>query len=735
MASIDYSETQELSKQAAGRVKPDIADLVGIARRGWFYMAAGTIIGLFAAFAVLSNLAPVYKASSRIAFERTFSRYLQSNKITNEPLIDDADALAQIYVISSESVLLPVVDALSLTKDPDFVGGVSLSSRIRGLLLKTAHAIGLRDEAREEAPSQQALEKAALNGLLRNLSVYRGDVASIINVEYTSKDPLKAATIANAIVDTYLDAGVAGKVKLTQMATKVMRDRVDELKQQAADAERALLEFRIAANSRGRAIGEQLLTLQSHLTAARVAMAESSARMTGRDPNGGGNNAFVADDGLITRLRSQLADLSVRANDFENRVGKDHNATVKVRKQMDELREAIANEQQRKSGSFRKDYDLARARYDEISATMTRLMGEEGNNSDTEAKIRELESAAGTLRSQYNIAVQQLSEMSTVEAQPSISPDAIVLMRASPPTRTEASKKRFLILAGGSFLGLLLGGSFVLLRNFPFGVFRTPQQVTDMTGLFCAVVPAIASAREQAALKTGEYAKVAPYSRFVEALRSMWAAINIAQQTSNAKVICVLSSVPGEGKTTVATNLAAYFAGHSTMRVLLVDSDLHRPSLTERVAPDAKKGLKEALMQPKDLSEFVVRKERLNLDVLPCPFSDRVPNAAELLGSTEMAELVDTARAAYDLVVIEVPPMASVVDYKMIARYCDRFVFVIEWGKTSQRMVLECLDDASAFRDRIACMVLNKVDPTSLRSIERYKGNRFRDYYRDEKRA
>jgi polysaccharide biosynthesis transport protein len=733
MASIDYSETRALSQQA--RVKPDIADLVGIARRGWFYMAAGTIIGLFAAYAVLSNMAPVYKASSRIAFERTFSRYMHSNKITNEPLIDDADALAQIYVISSESVLLPVVDALSLTKDPDFVGGVSLSSRIRGLLRNTAHAIGQKDEAREEAPSQQVLEKVALNGLLRNLSVYRGDVASIINVEYTSKDPLKASTIANAIVDTYLDASVAGKVKLTQMATKVMQDRVDELKQQAADAERALIEFRIAANSKGRAIGEQLLTLQSHLTAARVAMAESRARMTGRDPNGGGNNSFVVDDGLIARLRSQLADLSVRANDFENRVGKDHEATVKVRKQINELREAIADEQQRKSGSFRKDYELARARYDEISATITRLTGEEGNNSDTEAKIRELESAAATLRSQYNIAVQQLSEMSTVEAQPSISPDAIVLMRASPPARTEASKKRFLILAGGSFLGLLLGGSFVLLRDFPFGVFRTPQQVTDVTGLFCAVVPAIANAKEQAALKTGEYAIVAPYSRFVEALRSMWAAINIAQQTSNAKVICVLSSVPGEGKTTVATNLAAYFARHSTMRVLLVDSDLHRPSLTERVAPDAKKGLKEALMQPKDLSEFVVRKERLNLDVLPCPFSDRVPNAAELLGSTEMEELVATARQAYDLVVIEVPPIAAVVDYRMIARHCDRFVFVVEWGKTSQRVVLECLDDASAFRDRIACIVLNKVDPTSLRSIERYKGNRFRDYYRDEKRA
>ena len=131
-------------------------------------------------------------------------------------------------------------------------------------------------------------------------------------------------------------------------------------------------------------------------------------------------------------------------------------------------------------------------------------------------------------------------------------------------------------------MGLLLGGCFVLLRDFPFGVFRTAQQVTDVTGLFCAVLPAIESAEEQAAVRTGEYAVIAPHSRFVETLRSIWALINIAQQKSAAKVICVVSSVPGEGKTTVATNLAAHFARHSTTRVLLVDADLHHPSLTEQ---------------------------------------------------------------------------------------------------------------------------------------------------------
>lgn len=740
MASVEYGVTDGLPQKTLGRVQPDVADLVGIARRGWFFIVAGAIIGLLGAYAVLSNLTPVYKASSRIAFERTLSRYLQSNKITNEPLIEDGDTLGQIYVISSESIVLPVVRALSLTSDPEFVGGgpAGLGSRIRGLFRSAAHAVGLQEETSREAPSKETLEKVAVDGVLRNLSATREDVASVINISFSSKDPVKASTIANAIVETYLDAGIAGKVKSTKMVGKVVQERVDELKRQAGEAERALLDYKIAnnlsGNSRNSPATEQLATLQSHLTSARVAMAEAKARME-RAATAGPDNSFVVDDGLITRLRSQLQDLSVRANDFENRVGKDHIATVKVRTQMKELREAIAGEQQRISGSFTKDYELARARYDEISATMTHLMNEEGASGDTQAKIRELESAADTLRSQYNRAVQQLSEMGKVEAQPSIAPDAIILMRASPPTQTEASKKRFLILAGGSIMGLLLGGCFVLLRDFPFGVFRTSQQVTDVTGVFCAVLPRIESAKEQAAVQSGEYAIDAPYSRFVETLRNIWALINVAQQKSDAKVVCVLSSVPGEGKTTVATNLAAHFARHSTTRVLVIDADLHHPSLTERVAPDAKVGLREALAEPKDLSKFVMRKERLNLDVLPCPLSERVPNAAELLGGAEMGQLVDAAREAYDLVIIEVPPMAAVVDYKMVARHCDRFVFVVEWGKTSQRMVLECLDDASAFLDRIVCIVLNKVDPSSLRSIERYKGERFHDYYSDEKRA
>ena len=169
-----------------------------------------------------------------------------------------------------------------------------------------------------------------------------------------------------------------------------MQERVDELKRLASDAERAVLDYKIANNLSGNS-RDTLRTSKSrrfsHISpSARVAMAEAKARME-RARKCRMRTPLSLDDGLITRLRSQLLDLSVRANDFENRVGKDHIATVKVRNQMKELREAIASEQLRISGSFSKDYELARARYDEISATMTRLMGEEGANGDTQAKI------------------------------------------------------------------------------------------------------------------------------------------------------------------------------------------------------------------------------------------------------------------------------------------------------------------------------------------------------------
>jgi succinoglycan biosynthesis transport protein ExoP len=207
--------------------------------------------------------------------------------------------------------------------------------------------------------------------------------------------------------------------------------------------------------------------------------------------------------------------------------------------------------------------------------------------------------------------------------------------------------------------------------------------------------------------------------------------INTAQLGDGVKVIGVVSSVPKEGKTTIAANLAALLIVSSGARTLIIDSDVHLRNLTARLAPDAREGLIEALADPSRLSMLVCRRGRSGLDVLPCVLSARLPNAADLLGSPEMDQLLTAARKAYDYIVIEIAPIMSVADMKMIERFIDRFILVAEWGQTKRSLVLEALSEADAIRKRIIGIVLNKADPMALRTIEAYKGDKFRDYYQE----
>jgi polysaccharide biosynthesis transport protein len=96
-----------------------------------------------------------------------------------------------------------------------------------------------------------------------------------------------------------------------------------------------------------------------------------------------------------------------------------------------------------------------------------------------------------------------------------------------------------------------------------------------------------------------------------------------------------------------------------------------------------------------------------------------------------MEQLLVAARKSYDYIVIEVAPIMSVADLKMIERFIDRFVFVVEWGHTKRSLLQEALSEAQIIHERLLGIVLNKADPIALRRIESYKSDRFRDYYQE----
>jgi polysaccharide biosynthesis transport protein len=689
-------------------------------------------------------------------------RYLQASKIADEPIFDEAQIGSQIYILSSESILLPVIRSLKLTQDSEFVASPSSSAQpstwqtiretIRNQVNEAKALIGWSDDARTIEP-QTAEEQKALEAFFQHLNVSREDVPSIINVTFSSKDPNKAAEIANAIADTYIASTMENKLKSTKLVGQWLQDRMTDLKVQTAAADRALQDYNVANNlvttNKGLLDSDQISDWNSQLANARIATAQAKARLdainqsvsNAKQTSGANiaNNITAPNVALnnsdIVKLRAELRDATAKTTEAESEFGRNHAAVVKLRKRMDELRASIRDQEQLIADSYANDYQMAKARENELASSLAKLVGQAGANSEAQVKARELESAAETLHTLYNSVLQKYREINTLQTENFPIESARIITKAA-PALYKSNKKAAAVLAGGLILGFLLGAGAALGKEWAADVFRTPKAVEEWTNIHCAVLPTIES-KQRGAGKRGEptplaeYVLDAPFSRFTESLRSVKASIGAAQLVEGAKVIGVVSSLPEEGKTTIAANLAALLVASSGARTLLIDSDVHLRRLTAELAPEARQGLVEALMEPTRLESFVVRRKRSGLDILPCVLPSRVPNAAEILGSSKMELLIAEARRTYDYIIIEIAPIVSVADIKLVERFVDKFVFIVEWGHTKKSLVLEALTELQVIRDRILEIILNKVDSLGMRSIEANKGGRFANYYHE----
>ena len=759
----DFPSQPEEAHASSTNPAFSIPDILATLRRGWRYSVFGLLIGLTLAVSYISYVPTLYRSTARIVIDLSMNRYLQSNKLVDEPTFHQAEVGSQVYVLSSESVIVPVVRSMNLAHDEEFVGPpIEVDGKISRLRKFVKNLVGWNagTSSDTEIDPDAVLERKAVESFLARLTVYREEVGNVINVSFASSDPNKAARIANAVADTYIANALEAKLNSTKVVSQWLQDRLKELKEQAVEADRALQDYKIAnslvSTGKGPVSSEELTRLNIQLTDARIAMAEAKARLDriqqmGPDgiltaaeteartsPARAGSLSFALNNSDLVKLRAEYRDLAARATEMTSRVGAEHILVVKLHQKMDELYTSIREEGKRIGDTYANEYQLAKARASQLATAMAQLVGQTETSSQAQVKMRELESSADVVRNLYNSFLQKFNEISTIQTQTIPVQDARIVTRAAPELR-KSYKKAAAVLAGGILFGLFLGAGAAVAREWAADVFRTPRVVEQVADATCVILPTVEPKRERRgrfwsgtkSLPIEEFVLDAPYSRFTETLRNVKALIDAGPPVQGAKVIGVVSSVAQEGKTTIAANLAALMIASSGARTLIIDADLHRRLLTAALAPDARAGLIEALDDPSRLASLVSKRERSGLDVLPCALSARIPNAAELLGSLDMEQLLIVARKAYDYIIIEIAPIMSVVDVKMIERFIDSFVFVVEWGQTKRSLVLDALSEAPSIRERLAGIVLNKVDPSALRSIEAYKGDRFRGYYEE----
>ena len=282
------------------------------------------------------------------------------------------------------------------------------------------------------------------------------------------------------------------------------------------------------------------------------------------------------------------------------------------------------------------------------------------------------------------------------------------------------------------------------LREASDGTLRTTSQVEEKLHLIClATVPVLKRPATQTGTNIGRapdegsasaqkqdwlrYAVDAPFSRYAEAIRSMKIAADLGGVLKSHKVIGITSTLPNEGKSTIAANFANLIADAGG-RVVLVDADLRSPSLSRKFAPDLP-GVIGVVTGKLSLEEATISIPSSALEFLPAGSAGRLPHTNEFLGSDAAKNCIDLMRANYDYVIIDLSPLAPVVDVRATGHFIDAYVYVVEWGKTKAEVIEQALAEAANVSSHLLGVALNKVDSAVQNRYEPYHGSKYHQKY------
>jgi exopolysaccharide transport family protein len=717
-----------------------IRDFLG---RQWRLIALVTGLSIVLGASYVAISPSKYTAQADMIIDTKKVTWTQTEMASENRNVEDASVESEIETTKSEKVVEAVIHRLHLTEDPEFVGsGPGLRRRIFSLFKLTGP---------EQEPSNIELTQRVLAAVKENLRVTRLGRSYIEQIAYTSLNRDKAATIANAFADAYIEDQLQAKFEATRRASAWLEQRIGELRQQASDAYKAVQDFKsensIIIGVDGKLASEvELDQLGIALAKARADTSQARAKLDRisrvLEQRSDKENSFnipdpVVTDALsnpvITKLRQQFLDDQNKESEWSARYGADHTAARNLRAEMAALQRAIWDEISRIAESYKSELQIAKSQEESIDKRMMEVFQKSGATRQSQVRLRELETAANTYRGIYETFLSRFTQ--SVQQQSFPSTEARVVTVATPP-RSPSSPKIGLTLSLAAICGLGLGLMSAIAREQMNRQIHTRAQLETLLGTTClAVLPAFPQKKPMlrklgATQDSGAFrqiSEVAPFSATAEALRYIKVAIDL--HPTGGKVIGIVSALPGEGKTTVATGFAAFVA-KSGARTLLIDADLRNPSMTRALGYSNAPGLVNMVADKSDFNDLVITDSKFKFDFLP---SSRMKpaNSSDILNSPTMKDMLRAAKSKYDYVLVDLPPILPVVDVKAVAHLFDAFVLVVEWGSTSTDEILKAIGASPILSERLLGAVLNKADEAVMRRFEGYSDRRY-TYYTNE---
>jgi capsular exopolysaccharide synthesis family protein len=422
---------------------------------------------------------------------------------------------------------------------------------------------------------------------------------------------------------------------------------------------------------------------------------------------------------VIVNLRAQEAQLLREEAEMRSLYGERHPKIQQLNSEKANIQAKIDAEVARITRVLENDVAITAARVRTIESQLGGMKSRTTQDREAEVRLRELERQAETSRTLYEAFLARFKEMR--EQQEIVEPDSRLVAIATPPTRPSSPGAKLFSAAGFLVSGVLATILALLLDRLDRGL-RSAREVEAVLGLpTLALVPRLD--RLKRAQRPYQYLLDKPLSAYTEAIRSIYMALKLTSVDRVPKVILVTSSLPEEGKTTIAVSLATFIA-RSHKRVLLLDLDLRHPSVHRELGWSVSHGLVEYLIDDRPLDEVIQQDLESGLHFLPV--KAQTSNPTDLLESARLRELVELCRERYDFVIVDSAPLISVTDSRLAALLADRTLFAIKWGATVESAAQDAVQTLREIGADLAGAVLTQID---LRRHAQYHYADIGEYY------
>lgn len=733
----------------------DLSTILNFGWRQWKFISIIVAMTIVIGVVYLLQLTPRYTATTQVLLEPRKEKVAGSEAFLSDANLDNPSIESQMAIIRSAVLLRHVVDKENLVFDSEFgsrrVKGRSWLEMVRGLFNITQSKLDASAGAKQAAsgssdqatPQELASTTRALSGAL---AVSRSGLSYIISISVTSVDPARAAKLANAIADAYLVDKLDARFEAAKRASSWLSDRLVELRKQVRSSEEAVLKFRsehnlVQSGANVTLNQQQLSELSAKLVAARSEAAEKKARvelLQSIVKKGGTPESlpdFASGSPTLNALRTQEAGISQREADLVTRYGDRHPLVVNVRAERRDIQRAIAAEIQRLVANVANEYELAKTRADSILQSLREVTGQTELDSQEAITLRELERTAAVNKSLFEDFLQRAKitdEQSTFEAK-----DARVITQAvAPSTPSYPRKAQSMIFT--VIIGTLLGIACAVAKEKLNVGFATPRQVEEM--LDTPVLASISRLVERdltidgKVIKIQSFPVIKPLSRYSESIRALRSGVQMTDVDNPPKVIQLTSTMPSEGKTTIALSFATS-AATSGLKVLFIDADLRHPSASRLLGlakDDA--GLVDLLLGSANSQDAIRYIHELKFWALAG--GSKTQNPPDMLGSDRMKSLIMSFKQSFDMIVIDTPPAGPVIDPVVVSQLVDKVVFVVRWAATAREMVVACLQQFSGPK-KIAGVVFNQVVDSEAQKYGKYAyqyyyGSRYYGKYYNE---